>query len=125
MAIVETTQTEDRRKATQALAASGLVTGLLASSCCLLPLVLVSVGIGGAWVSQLTALAPYQPLFLGASATALGFGLWRAYRRHADCAQGSLCERPNASRTTKAILWLGVLALLAAMSVNAIVPLIL
>lgn len=76
-------------------------------------------------MSQLTALAPYQPLFLGVAATALGFGFWRAYRRQEDCAAGSICEKPVASRTTKAVLWLGLAAMLAAMSVKFIAPLIL
>lgn len=123
ISIVEAKRTEQPEKKTQALAASGLVVGLLASSCCLLPLLLLSVGISGAWIAQLTALAPYQPLFLGAAVTALGLGFWRAYRRQ-DCAVGSLCETPAATRTTKTLLWLGVVAVLAAMSVNIIVPLI-
>ena len=124
MSIVEAKRTEQPEKKTQALAAGGLAFGLLASSCCLLPLVLLTVGISGAWISQLTALAPYQPLFLGIAATALGLGFWRAYHRQ-DCAVGTLCETPNASRTTKAILWLGLIAILSALSVNLIAPLVL
>lgn len=122
--IVEAKQAEQPEKRTQALAAGGLVVGLLASSCCLLPLLLVSVGISGAWIAQLTALAPYQPLFLGVAAIALGLGFWRAYRRQ-DCAVGSLCERPGVPRTTKALLWLGVAAVFAAVSVDIFAPLIL
>ncbi len=36
-----------------------------ASLCCIGPLVLLSLGIGGAWVSSLTALTPYRPYFIG------------------------------------------------------------
>jgi mercuric ion transport protein len=121
--IVEAKRTVQPEKKTQALAAGGLVVGLLASSCCLLPLLLLSIGISGAWIAQLTALAPYQPLFLGVAAIALGLGFWRAYRRQ-DCAVGSLCERPTVPRTTKVLLWLGVVAVLAAVSVDAIGPFI-
>jgi mercuric ion transport protein len=121
--IVEAKGTEQPEKGAQALAAGGLVVGLLASSCCLLPLLLLSIGISGAWIAQLTALAPYQPLFLGVAAIALGLGFWRAYRRQ-DCAAGSLCERPTVSRTTKVLLWLGVVAVLAAVSVDAVGPFI-
>lgn len=103
-------------------AASGLVAGLLASSCCILPLALVSVGIGGAWVSKLTALAPYQPAFIAAALLALGAGFWTAYRKQAVCLPGSLCEKPAATRTTKAVLWLGLLIVAAAMSFNLLTP---
>ncbi|WP_342634038.1 mercuric transporter MerT family protein [Mesorhizobium waimense] len=40
------------------LVAGGLLGALAASSCCIVPLVLFSLGIGGAWISNLTALAP-------------------------------------------------------------------
>lgn len=51
-----------------------------ASSCCLLPMLLVAAGLGGAWVGTLTSLAPYQPLFLIAGFAVVGWGLWRARR---------------------------------------------
>lgn len=103
-------------------AASGLAAGLLASSCCILPLALVSVGIGGAWISKLTALAPYQPVFIAAALLALGAGFWTAYRKQTACVPGSLCEKPAATRTTKAVLWIGLLIVAGALSVNIITP---
>lgn len=123
MPTIETIRSEKPQKRTQALAAGGLAAGLLASSCCLLPLLLLSLGISGAWIAQLTALAPYQPLFLGIAMSALGLGVWRTYRRP-SCEAGSLCENRGATRITKVLLWLGVVSVLAAMSVNLIVTLI-
>jgi mercuric ion transport protein len=120
----EATQARQPGKETRALAAGGLVAGLLASSCCLLPLLLLSAGISGAWIAQLTALAPYQPLFFGVAVISLGFGFWRAYRRQ-DCAAGTACERPGVRRATAVLLWLGVAAVLAAVSVDTIAPFIL
>jgi mercuric ion transport protein len=47
---------------TQKLVAAGGVLGAFAaSSCCIAPLALFSLGISGAWIGNLTALAPYQP----------------------------------------------------------------
>ncbi len=115
--IAETVQ-KDSQVATPALAAGSLATGLLASSCCILPLALVSVGVGGSWVAQLTALAPYQPYFLGAAALTTGYGLWRAYRQPQACAPGSLCERPVAGRLTKTVLWTGAVIAASALAVN-------
>ncbi len=109
---------KDSQVATPALAAGSLATGLLASSCCILPLGLVTIGVGGSWVAQLTALSPYQPFFLGAAALTTGFGLWRAYRKPQACAPGSLCERPAAGRVTKTILWTGAIIAASAFGVN-------
>jgi len=124
MTIAETKTGEVRGKATQALAATGLAAGLLASSCCLLPLLLLSAGIGGAWMSRLTALAPYQSIFLSLAGIALAWGFWRSYRRK-DCAFGSACYRPGIFWTTRVLLWLGAAIVLLAMSTNSLVPLFL
>ncbi|MGH8614610.1 MAG: mercuric transporter MerT family protein, partial [Gammaproteobacteria bacterium] len=43
------------------LSLGGILAAIAASSCCVLPLVLFTLGISGAWISNLTALAPYQP----------------------------------------------------------------
>src|SRR5258708_11919123 len=50
------------------VAAGGILGALAASSCCIVPLILFSFGIGGAWIGNLTALAPYQPLFVARTA---------------------------------------------------------
>ena len=38
------------------IAAGGILGALAASSCCIVPLILFSLGIGGAWIGNLTAL---------------------------------------------------------------------
>lgn len=53
-----------------ALFAGGLA-AILASTCCLGPLVLVALGFSGAWIGNLTVLEPYRPLFIGASGAVL------------------------------------------------------
>ena len=53
----------------KALIAGG-ISALLASACCLGPLVLIMLGISGAWIGSLTLLEPYQPWFMGAAAIA-------------------------------------------------------
>ena len=41
-----------------------IVAGLGASACCIGPLLLLSLGIGGAWVGNLTAMEPYSGYFV-------------------------------------------------------------
>src|ERR1051326_3842773 len=64
----------------QVLALAGLLGALAASSCCILPLLLFSLGIGGAWIANFPRLAAYQPVFLAATVAFLGGGYWLLYR---------------------------------------------
>jgi mercuric ion transport protein len=77
-----------------------------ATSCCVIPFALVSLGIGGAWLGNLTALAPYQNYFIALTAIFLAGGFYLVYRRpKAACADGSYCARPRSHRITKVVLW--------------------
>src|SRR5262249_7208922 len=81
--------TDDTRSVQGLAAAGGLVGALAASACCIVPLVLFSLGISGAWIGKLTSLAPYQPYFLAVTAVCLGSGYWMVYRsRSRACANG-------------------------------------
>ena len=97
------------RTSSVALAAAGTA-ALLASACCVAPLVLVLLGISGAWIGQLAAFEPYQPIFLAAAAFAL-FLAWRKIWRASDCADGRACAAPTAKRAQK-VIFLTVAALL-------------
>jgi mercuric ion transport protein len=51
---------------------TGGLSAILASTCCLGPLVLVTLGFSGAWIGNLTVLEPYRPIFIGAAFIARG-----------------------------------------------------
>ncbi len=87
-----------------ALAAGGLA-ALLAGACCLGPLVLVTLGFGGAWLSNLQLFEPYQPLFVAVALAALGWAGWRIYRP-AACEPGEACAVPWVRRTYRIVFWL-------------------
>ncbi|CAN7550239.1 mercuric transporter MerT family protein [Mesorhizobium sp. LjRoot246] len=91
-------------RAALSLALGGLSAGLLASACCVLPLAFALVGISGAWIARLTALAPYQPYFLTLAAVSIALGFWRYRRSEAACLPGSLCASPFYRRSTRFIL---------------------
>ena len=44
---------------------AAVIAAIGASLCCIGPLVLLALGISGAWISYLTALEPYRPIFIG------------------------------------------------------------
>ena len=102
-----------RRSPALSLAAGGAA-GILASVCCVGPLVLVLAGIGGAWVSTLVAFEPYRPIFLGAAVVALAFAWRRIYRPAVECAPGEVCAVPAVRRGQKFAFWLVALFVLAA-----------
>lgn len=103
-------------KQARLLAAGGIFGAVIASSCCVVPLVLVTLGIGGAWIGNLTALEPYKLYFLGVTALLLAAGFWHVYfKAKPACEDGSYCARSASSRITKSALWIATgLALLSA-----------
>ena len=111
---MSTTQPERLRDKTglRSLVAGGLAT-LLASTCCLGPLILITLGFSGAWIGRLTVLEPYQPIFIGAALLALFLAGKRIWRPAAQCAPGEVCALPRV-RLGYQILFVGVCALLLA-----------
>jgi mercuric ion transport protein len=107
------------------LAAGGVLGAVLASACCIGPLVLLTLGISGAWIGNLTALEPYKPIF---AVIALGFiaaGFRQVYLRKAQvCEPGSFCARPASARITKTALWTALILVLAALSIDWWAPLL-
>jgi hypothetical protein len=47
-------------------------------------------GVSGAWIGNLTALEPYQPIFAGVSLAFIGFGAWRLRRQAGGRVRGRL-----------------------------------
>lgn len=89
------------------VALGGILGAIAASSCCVIPLILFSLGIGGAWIGNLTALAPYKPLFVAGTAGLLGYGFYLVYwKPRRACAAGAACARPIPSRLVQLALWI-------------------
>ena len=85
-----------------ALGALGaVVSGLLASACCIGPLLAVFLGVGGA--GALARFAPYRPWFGGLMGGFLGYGFYRASWRPR---RGGACCAPAALRVQRVILWI-------------------
>jgi mercuric ion transport protein len=103
------------------LAGGGLIAALAASSCCVAPLAFAAVGLSGAWIAQLTMLAPYQPVFFALAALCITLGLWRTYRgedvgARAEACDGALCSVSWTHRATRAALWLAAILVLISAS---------
>ena len=89
---------------------------ILASTCCLGPLVLLMLGFSGAWIGNLTALEPYRPVFVVAAVLALAFAYKRIFRPAAACKPGDVCAVPQI-RTIYKVLF-GLVAILTMIAVG-------
>jgi mercuric ion transport protein len=111
------------RRGQEFMAASGMLGALAASSCCILPLVLFSLGVSGAWIGNFTRLAPYQPYLIAATLLFLGSGYWLVYRSGTSgCAEGEACKQPLPNRIVKATLILATILVAAALGLDLIAP---
>jgi mercuric ion transport protein len=108
------------------LAVGGLLGALAASSCCILPLVLFSLGVSGAWIGNFTKLAPYQLVFVAATLVCLGTGSWLVHRASKRaCANGKACARPLPNRLVKAALVIATILIATALGIDLLAPLLL
>lgn len=105
-----------------ALAVGG-VAAILASACCLGPLVLLALGISGAWIGNLAALERYRPIFIGAALVALYFAHRRIYRPAKDCVPGEICAVPTVRKSYKLLFWIVAALLGIALVIPLVAPL--
>ena len=87
------------------LLAGGLA-AILASACCLGPLVLLTLGASGAWIGNLRALEPYRPIFIALALGALYLSHRRIFRSAAECQPGEICALPAVNGTYKVLFWI-------------------
>jgi mercuric ion transport protein len=108
------------------LAFGGIVAALGAASCCVLPFALFTLGISGAWIGNLTALEPYQPVFAVLALGAIGYGFYLVYRKPKDeCVADSYCARPRSGRVAKTGLWAAAVLVAVALAFPRLAPLFL
>lgn len=98
--------------ATKQLWASVLA-AVIGSLCCVAPLVLLTLGISGAWISKLTALEPYRPISIGVMLVFIGLAFRQLYMVPARCAPGEACANPHLQRRQRQIFWVVVVGLAA------------
>ena len=101
---------------------AGGLAAILASTCCLGPLLLVTLGFSGAWIGNLTALEPYRPLFIGVALVAMFFAWRRIYRPAPDCKPGDVCAIPQVRRTYRFLFWVVAALVLVALGFPFVAP---
>jgi copper chaperone CopZ len=94
------------RKAGLWAALGAVVSAVIASACCWLPLLLLPFGLSAAGASA--AFEVFRPGFLLGAAILLGSGFYLTYVRRPACATGGACTvlNPRLRRFSRAMLWL-------------------
>ena len=100
---------------------ASMLAAIGASACCVGPLLLLSLGMGGAWVSTLTRLEPFRPIFIGLTLLLLIFA-WRKLHRASACLPGQACANPRVARRQKILFWMVAPLLLGLIASPWIIP---
>lgn len=100
-----------------------IAAAVAASACCVGPLVLMMLGLGGAWVGNLAALDAYRPAFLALGAVFLFLAYRKIYRRSAACETDAVCAKPQVARSSKILFILAAALILLAFAFPYFAPL--
>jgi mercuric ion transport protein len=103
---------------------AAILAGIGASLCCVAPLVLLALGIGGAWIGSLTGLEPYRPIFIGVTVLFFGIAFWELYLAPLACAAGGSCSDPLTLRRQRIVLWIAGVLTLGLLAVPWVAPLL-
>ena len=84
---------------------ASVLAGIGASLCCVAPLVLLSLGLGGAWVANLTAFEPVRPVFIGLALLFIALSFRKLYLTARICEPGKPCADDEVIRKQRFIFW--------------------
>jgi mercuric ion transport protein len=102
---------------------AGIFAGLGASLCCAVPLVLLSLGLGGAWVANLTALEPMRPIFIGLTLFFIALSFRQLYSANPACEGGTPCADEKIIRRQRFIFWAVAIPLMGLLAFPWMAPL--
>jgi mercuric ion transport protein len=102
--------------------AAGAFAAIGASICCVSPLVLLLMGIGGAWVANLAALEPMRPFFIGATLLFVALAFGRLYLVPQVCDPGMPYADPRTVSRQRLMFWIVVVVLASLLAVPWMAP---
>jgi mercuric ion transport protein len=88
------------------------IAAIIASLCCVGPLLFITFGVGGAWVAQLTKFEAVRPFFILVSIALLGSAFYRLYLSPQACIPGAICAAPKTLKIHRIIFWTSSISLL-------------
>jgi mercuric ion transport protein len=95
-----------------------------ATACCVGPLILLLLGIGGSWISSLTALEPYRPIFIIATILFIGLAYRKLYLIN-DCDDSDVCAISEVKQRQRTIFWVSSIIIIVIVTSPYYLPLLL
>ncbi len=89
------------------LGVGAVLAAIGASVCCVGPLLLVSLGIGGAWMSALTSMETFRPYFIILTLIFIGLGYRKLFFVPVSCKENESCASPEVKHKQRMIFWIG------------------
>lgn len=102
---------------------AGTATAIGASLCCVGPLMLLALGVGGTWIGNFTALEPYRPLFVSLTLLFLGLAFRGLYLVPQVCGPGAACADPRVAKRRRLTFWITAAPLLGLLAAPWFAPL--
>lgn len=96
--------------------------GIGITSCCIVPLLLLSLGVSGAWMGSFAALTPFKPLFIIVTAALLAYGHYLVYFAPKKLCEADVCPPPGTKRSMKLVLWGATVLALAGVGIGYAEP---
>lgn len=93
-----------------------MISGITASLCCVAPLLLLTLGISGAWISTLTKFEVIRPIAILITLIFLGLAFWHLYLKPISCAMDQACAKPRLQRLQRIIFWIVTIFLIGLLS---------
>lgn len=98
---------ENKPARTGWLGIGALFAAIGASACCVGPLLLLSLGIGGVWMSTLTSMETVRPFFLIATLVFIGLAFRKLYLVENTCNADEACALYSVKRSQRILFWVG------------------
>jgi len=83
----------------------GLLAGIGASACCVGPFLLLSLGVSGSWIGNLSAMDTYRPYLIGLTLIFMGLAFRKLYLVPQVCAVDTPCASPDYVKKQRIIFW--------------------
>ena len=103
--------------------AGSILAAVGASACCVVPMLLLSFGVTGAWLGNFNTLYPYKPYLIGTAVVLLAVRYAWVYRRRRECCEkGKACPIALWTRFDKAALWVSTALIAVAIGLPYAAP---
>ncbi|WP_194713267.1 mercuric transporter MerT family protein [Noviherbaspirillum soli] len=100
--------------------AAGVLAAIGASLCCVAPLLLLMLGVSGAWIASLVATEPYRPALVAVALLFFALACRRLYFAPSPCIPGQVCMDLSVLRRQRILFWVAVLPTLALLAVPTV-----